>query len=82
MSSDSSGEGGERNLRGMSFGGAGPEGAASFGEVTEAYLRGISLGPAEDSFGGGSGFGEEGAISSSYMSRISNVELSGLPGIV
>lgn len=65
----------------MSFGSAGPEGAASFEEVTEEYLRGISLGPAEDSFRG-SGFGEEGAIFSSCMSRISNFELSGLPGIV
>ncbi len=65
----------------MSFGTGGPvgTGAAFFGEGREAYFSGISLGPAGGSFGGGVGFGEGGAISWSYMSRISLVELSSSP---
>lgn len=64
----------------MSLGTGGPvgagagAGAAFFGEGTEAYLRGMSFGP--ESFGGGKGFGDGGASCSSYMTRISLVELS------
>ena len=65
----------------MSFGGAGPAGAASLGEVEDAYLSGMSLGPAEDSFGGGSGLGVDAFVSSSYMSRMSNVDSSGRAGL-
>jgi hypothetical protein len=74
--SESSGEGGEKNFSGISFGGAGPAGVASFGEATAAYLGGISLAPVVGSFGGGSGFGNGGAICSSYISSIWNVENS------
>lgn len=61
----------------MSFGTGGPVGAVAvfFGEGTEAYFSGMSFGPVK-SFGGGTGFGDCGAMSCSYMSRISLVELS------
>ncbi len=78
-SSESLGEGGERNFSGISFGGAGPAGVASFGEATAAYLDGLSLDPVNASFGGVTGFGDGGAICSSYMSSIWNVENSSPP---
>lgn len=73
-SGEYAGEGGERNFNGMSCGAA-PDRPSRFGD-SEASLRGMTFGPpSKAALGGGVGFGDGGGISSSYISRMSKVEL-------